>query len=174
MAAPVDGVDPASAFASAPAELDRMRAGIAAFVRTQVRDSGTDGVVVVVDGDVNSAVATMLAVEALGADRLFGLLLPSYKGTEAETFTAELLANGLGIDFERVQLLPFVHRFSELSVPSLDPPDGVRAMTNALTVFRPNRSAMASIGNSARTHTRFRPTTGAPMLTRSRIVSRWT
>lgn len=136
MASPTDGSANAAAFATEPDELEALRGDVVAFVDEQVRASGTEGVVVAIGGGVNSAVATMLAVEALGADRVFGLLLPSYKGTEAQTFTAELLAEGLGIDYEKVQLLPFVHLFQELAVPDLDPPEGVRATTNAVDRIR--------------------------------------
>lgn len=116
--------------------LDRRRGRIVEFVAGAVRDSGTDGVVLAVSGGIDAAVATVLAVEALGADRVFGLLLPSYKATESDAHTAELLAEGLGIEYRKVQLLPFVHLFRELAVPERDPPDGVRAMTNAVDRIR--------------------------------------
>ena len=123
-------------FVTSPDELEARRREIVGFVEEQVRRSATEGVVVAIGGGVNSAVATILAVEALGEERVFGLLLPSYLGTEAETFTAELLAEGLGIDFERVQLLPFVHLFQERAVPDRAPPDGLRAMSNAVDRLR--------------------------------------
>lgn len=135
MDAPTNAGRPAT-FASDPVDLDRLKSEIVAFVEERVRASGTDGVVVALSGGVNSTVATMLAVEALGPGRVLGLLMPSYKRTQAETFTAELVAEGLGIDYRTIQLLPFVHLFRELSVPDRHPPDGLRATTNAIDRMR--------------------------------------
>jgi len=47
-------------------------------------------------------------------------------------------------------------------------------MTNAATVFSPNTSRMASIGNSAAVHTRLRAPTGTPISTRSWSMSGFT
>lgn len=117
---------------TAPDRLDHLADEIAGFVADRVQSRDTTGVVVVLGGGVDPAVATILAVDALGPDRVFALLLPSYKHTEAETVTGELLVRGLGVDYETVQLLPFVHLFQELTVPDPGPPDDVGATTAAV------------------------------------------
>lgn len=136
MPEPVDATEVANHLATEPAELDELAEDVVGFIDDRVRRSGTDGVVVVIGGGINSAVATMLAVDALGRERVFGLLLPSYKHNESETFAAELFVEGLGIEYETVQILPFVHLFQELSVPELPPPESVRAMNNAVDRIR--------------------------------------
>lgn len=136
MPEPIDAPEVADHLATEPAELDGVAEDIVGFIEDQDRRAGADGVVVVVGGEINSAVATMLAVEALGRDRVFGLLLSSYKHSESDTFAAELFVEGLGIDYETVQILPFVHLFQELSVPDLPPPESVRATTNAVDRIR--------------------------------------
>ena len=65
-------------------------------------------------------------------------------------------------------------RLEEAS-PNLQPgvfmiPQMRRAITNAATVFSPNTSRIASIGNSAAVHTRFRRPTGSPIAIRSRSM----
>lgn len=136
MPEPIDVSDVVEQLATEPRELDTLADDIVRFIDGRVRRSGTDGVVVVIGGEINSAVATLLAVEALGRERVFGLLLPSYKHNESETFAAELFAEGLGIDYESVQILPFVHLFQELSVPDLPPPESVSATSNAVDRIR--------------------------------------
>ena len=109
---------------------------ITRFLASTVEAAGRCGVVVDVGGGRNAAVAAMLGVDALGPDRVFGLLLPAYKATAADAVTGELVANGLGIDFSKVQLLPFVHLFYELSLPGDDPPHDVDATDRAVDLLR--------------------------------------
>jgi len=49
---------------------------IVAFLRTQIETSGFEGAVIGISGGIDSAVVAALLVEALGKDRVFGLLLP--------------------------------------------------------------------------------------------------
>ena len=125
-----------TAFASDPEELDAVVERITSFVAEQVQSAGRSGVAVEISGGLNSAVATMLAADALGADRVYGLLLPAYMSTEADALTAELVAKGLEIDYAKVQLLPFVHLFQELAVPEDDGPQEVEATTHAIDRMR--------------------------------------
>lgn len=131
---PID--DPSTGFASRPEELDAIADGITDFLSEHVSAGGRSGVVVEIGGGLNAAVATMLAVDALGADRVFGLVLPAYMSTEADALTAELVAEGLGIEYARVQLLPFVHLFRELSLPESDDPVGADATAKAVDRMR--------------------------------------
>lgn len=135
--APRDGAErPATAFATEPGELDAIVEEAVEFVAERVGATGRDGVVVEISGGLDSAVATMLAVDALDADAVFGLLLPAYLHTAADALTAELVAEGLGIEYAEVQLLPFVHLFSELSVPGEEGPRDVDATTDAIDRMR--------------------------------------
>lgn len=123
-------------FVATHEELEATRAETTEFVADRVSVSGKSGVIVEVSGGLNAALVTMLAVESLGAERVFGLVLPSYKYTEADALTAELVAEGLGIEYESIQLLPYVHLFQELSAPEADRRDDVPAMENAIDRMR--------------------------------------
>lgn len=122
--------------ASEPEELAGIADEVTGFVADRVASSDRSGVVVEISGGLNSAVATILSVDALGAYDVAGLLLPAYMSTEADALTAELVAEGLEIEFTKVQLLPFVHLFRELSVPEADPPHDVGATANAIDRMR--------------------------------------
>lgn len=83
------------------------------FVRSVVEDTGADGVVVPMAGDVGSATAATLAVEALGTDDVFGLVLPAPAASEGDERDAQRVADDLGIDFRTVDLEPVVDAFAE-------------------------------------------------------------
>jgi NAD+ synthase len=88
------------------------RAGVR-FVTSVVEDAGADGVVVPMAGDVGSATAATLAVEALGVDAVFGLVLPTAAAGEGDERAAQRVADDLGIDFRTVDLGPVVDAFAE-------------------------------------------------------------
>lgn len=127
---------PGEELASDPEELEVIATDVREFLAGRVSRADRSGVVVEIGGGLSAAVTTMLAVDALGRERVYGLLLPAYMSAEADARTAELVAEGLGIDYETVQLLPFVHLFRELSAPEVDRPEGVRAMENAVDRMR--------------------------------------
>ncbi|WP_255359174.1 hypothetical protein [Haladaptatus sp. R4] len=58
------------------------------FIEEYVERSGAEGVVVGMSGGVDSTLAAYLAVEALGSDRVFGLLLPCNLTAEAGSHDA--------------------------------------------------------------------------------------
>lgn len=124
------------AFASEPDELDAITDTVTGFITEQVASAGRDGVVVAIGGELNSAVVAMLAADALDTDGVFGLILPAYLRTEADAFTAELIAEGLGIEYTKVQLLPFVHLVQELSLPDAERSHDLTATTNAVDRLR--------------------------------------
>lgn len=76
------------------------------FVRTAVEEAGADGVVVPLDGGVAAATAATIAVEALGRDGVYGLVLPAAATGEDRPRESQALAAELGIDFRTVPVQP--------------------------------------------------------------------
>lgn len=62
------------------------------------------GAVVAVSGGIDSAVCGMLAARALGADRVFGLLLPERDSSPGSTARGKALCGAAGIAYELVDL----------------------------------------------------------------------
>lgn len=74
---------------------------IAAWIRRSLsRDLRRQGVVVGISGGVDSAATAALAVEALGADRVFGLLLPDRESDPDTLSFSRRLVDRLGIAHE--------------------------------------------------------------------------
>ncbi|WP_226011085.1 NAD+ synthase [Halomicrobium salinisoli] len=105
-------------------ELAAARSGITSFVRERVDRAGADGVVVGLSGGVDSTLSAMLAVEALGSDRVVGLSMPCHKTDRPDSNEARTIAEGLGIEFEEVSLRPLLDQFEETAADALAATDG--------------------------------------------------
>jgi NAD+ synthetase len=73
-------------------------------LRDYVRKCGFHTVVLGLSGGIDSALVAALAVEALGADRVFGVALPSRYSSEHSVADARALAENLGIAFQIVPI----------------------------------------------------------------------
>ncbi|WP_411831858.1 NAD(+) synthase [Pseudoxanthomonas mexicana] len=70
---------------------------IAGWMRATARDLKRRGLVVAMSGGIDSSVCAALAVRAVGAERVFGLLLPERDSSGASTALGRQLAAHLGI-----------------------------------------------------------------------------
>ncbi len=96
------------AWAIAPAEArDRCRT----FLREQLAASGRRGFVIGLSGGIDSAVSAALAVDALGADRVRGFLLPYATSSAASLTDARAVAAHLGLATEQVDITPMADAF---------------------------------------------------------------
>ncbi|MGQ0536760.1 MAG: NAD+ synthase [Methanobacteriota archaeon] len=87
-----------------PLAPDEARSIIVAFVRDYVKRSGAGGIVVGLSGGVDSTLVAALCAEAVGRERVTGLLLPEKDSSpEDERFGAEA-ARALGIGSERIDV----------------------------------------------------------------------
>jgi NAD+ synthase len=81
-----------------------MRA-ISQFIKTEVSKRGSKGVVIGMSGGIDSSVTACLAVKALGAEKVFGLILPDSSVTpENDTEDAENLAKKLKIKYKVIEI----------------------------------------------------------------------
>ncbi|MGA9400076.1 MAG: NAD+ synthase [Haladaptatus sp.] len=106
------------------------------FIEEYVERSGAEGVVVGMSGGVDSTLAAYLAVEALGSDRVFGLLLPCNLSAEAGSHDALTVAEALDIDYEEIHLQPLIRGFEELISGDAERDDRVQALGNAIARLR--------------------------------------
>ncbi len=64
------------------------------------------GLVVAISGGVDSAVCAALAVQAVGSERVFGLLLPERDSASESTLRGRMVAKQLGIAYEEFDIAP--------------------------------------------------------------------
>ena len=87
-------------------------------LRDYVDKNGFGDVVIGLSGGIDSALTAALAVEALGAERVHGVSMPSRYSSEATRADAQRLAESLGIDFGELAIEPVVEAFTAVLAPS--------------------------------------------------------
>jgi NAD+ synthase (glutamine-hydrolysing) len=98
-------------------DLEQMRAALVLGLRDYVGKNGFGDVVVGLSGGVDSALTAALAVEALGAERVHGVSMPSRYSSEGTRTDAGRLAEALGIDFRELPIEPVVEAFGGVLAP---------------------------------------------------------
>ncbi|QDX41831.1 NAD+ synthase [Salarchaeum sp. JOR-1] len=81
-------------------ELDAQVDHITDFIAGRVEEFDVDGALIALSGGIDSTTTAHLAVEALGADRVHGLLLPKEVNTEENMSDAERVARKLDISYD--------------------------------------------------------------------------
>src|SRR5207237_8747756 len=74
--------------------------------RDYVRKNGFTDVVIGLSGGVDSSLVAVIAVDALGAEHVHGVLMPSRYSSEGSRDDARDLAEALGIDFRVIPIEP--------------------------------------------------------------------
>ena len=81
--------------------------------REFVRKSGFDQVVLGLSGGIDSALVACVACEALGADKVTGILMPSPYSSEGSVDHSLALAKNLGITTKTISIAPMMQAFSK-------------------------------------------------------------
>ena len=111
-------------------DIPAVRRQLVSFLRTYAADAKADGFVLGVSGGVDSAVVAALAVEAVGREKVLGLLLPHATSNPEDAEHGALVCRALGIPMERVDITPIVegaeracgtHRPAGMSAANLRP-----------------------------------------------------
>jgi NAD+ synthase (glutamine-hydrolysing) len=93
-----------SAIAPQLDELEQVRLALELGLSDYVNKNGFGDVVVGVSGGIDSALTTALAVEALGAERVHSVSMPSRYSSEETRLDATRLAENLGTDFRELPI----------------------------------------------------------------------
>ena len=92
-------------------ELEQMRLALELGLRDYVTKNGFGDVVIGLSGGIDSALTAALCVEALGAERVHGVSMPSRYSSEATRSDAQRLADSLGVDFREIAIEPMVESY---------------------------------------------------------------
>lgn len=101
------------------AELETVRGRITDFIAETVAEAGADGAVLGLSGGIDSTLIAHLAVEALGAERVRGLVLPATVSTDENMSDAERVATDLEIEHDLIEIEPIVDAFVD-AVPGVE------------------------------------------------------
>ncbi len=82
--------------------------------------NGFDDVVIALSGGIDSTIVACLAVDALGAEHVHGVSMPSRYSSEHSKSDAQLLAENLGIDFRTVSIEPAFQAYLDMLEPSFE------------------------------------------------------
>ena len=109
--------------AAPPAPLSRLEGIYGAMMlglRDYVNKNRCPGVVLGLSGGIDSAISAAVAVDALGADRVHCVMMPSkYTGDESLSDAAEC-ARLLGVQLDTIAIEPAVQAFAGMLAPSFD------------------------------------------------------
>ncbi|HPE68627.1 MAG TPA: NAD(+) synthase [Thermotogota bacterium] len=99
-----------------------MQQRIVSFLRQTIEEWGYQGAVVGISGGIDSAVVAALAVQALGKQKVIGLLLPERDSAPSTLADSLLVCNHLGIAHQTHRLSGILRR---MGAYSLQPPAGL-------------------------------------------------
>jgi NAD+ synthase (glutamine-hydrolysing) len=111
---PREQPSPATPFVAEPlADLEQMRLALELGLRDYVEKNGFQEIVVGVSGGIDSALTLALAVEALGAERVHAVSMPSRFSSPETRADAKRLAENLGTSVVELPIDPMFEGFRE-------------------------------------------------------------
>jgi len=102
------------------AELEAAHDHVVQFIRDRAEAAGTDRAVLGLSGGIDSTLTAYLAVEALGADGVHGLVMPGDPNLSENMSDAERIAEDLGIEYDVVEIEPIADAYLD-QLPGVEP-----------------------------------------------------
>lgn len=105
-------------------EIAELYQAIVLGLRDYCTKNGFSDVVIGLSGGIDSTLAAVLAVDALGAEHVHGVSMPSRYSSDHSRSDAEKLAVNLGLDYRTIPIEPAFSAYLEMLEPSFANPDG--------------------------------------------------
>jgi NAD+ synthase (glutamine-hydrolysing) len=96
---------------------EEIYAALVLGVRDYTAKNGFDHVVIGLSGGIDSALTALIAVDALGADRVTGVTMPSRFSSSGTRSDAKLLADNLGIELHEIPIAPAMEVYEQMLAP---------------------------------------------------------
>ena len=117
-------------------EVDEQYEALVLATRDYVHKNGFTDVGVGVSGGIDSSLVAVIATDALGADHVHGVLMPSRYSSDHSLADAEALCQNLGIDHRIIPVEPGHQAFLDMLAPSFDGMDPDLAEENVQSRIR--------------------------------------
>lgn len=92
-------------------ELAMIYKGLVMGLRDYINKNHFPGVVIGLSGGIDSALTLALAVDAIGADKVHAVMMPSRYTAEISLDDAKAMANGLGVKYSLISIEPVFNQF---------------------------------------------------------------
>ena len=97
---------------------DELYEALVLGTRDYCQKNGFSDVVIGLSGGIDSTLVACVAVDALGADHVHGVAMPSRYSSDHSLTDAEALAHNLGIDMRTISIEPAFAAYMEMLTPS--------------------------------------------------------
>ena len=97
---------------------EKTKSDIVEFIKSKVSNANSDGISIGLSGGIDSTLVAYLACEAVGPDRVFGIIMPSSTTPTEDKIHGIQIAQHLGIDYKEIAIDSILNEF--LSVTQLD------------------------------------------------------
>jgi len=87
-------------------------------VRDYLGKNGFPGAIIGLSGGVDSALTLAIAVDALGADRVRAVMMPSPYTAQMSLDDSRAIAGNLGVHYEEISIIPVMESYATLLKPS--------------------------------------------------------
>jgi NAD+ synthase (glutamine-hydrolysing) len=101
-------------------EEQEVYAALTLGLRDYVEKNGFDHVVIALSGGIDSALVTLIAVDALGADRVSVVVMPSPHSSDETQSDARAIAANLGVELIEISIAEAMEAYTEALGPSFE------------------------------------------------------
>ncbi|MSV77779.1 MAG: NAD+ synthase [Actinobacteria bacterium] len=116
-------------------DAEELYAAIVSGLSDYVNKNGFETVLIGLSGGIDSALTATMAVDALGADRVFGVSMPSKYSSDHSMSDAQDLAERLGIFYLSVPIAPMIDAFHDSIVIDGVAAENLQARVRGMTLM---------------------------------------